>query len=157
LYTLIITSRQPVADSELRSAALTGKGEALALIARKDPQQMDAAIAVYDQIGTTPDTAASWRHQAIYRKAKLIGEQPTRKLEALTLYNEILDLNISGKEREVFWFYKAAYEAAHILEQQQQWLEAIAIYEKMGRVEGPHAADVRRTARELRVTHFIWD
>jgi len=157
LYTLIITSRQPVADSELRSAALTGKGEALALIARKDPQQMDAAIAVYDQIATTPDTAASWRHQAIYRKAKLIGEQPTRKLEALTLYNEILDLNISGKEREFFWFYKAGYEAAHILEQQQQWLEAIAIYEKMGRVEGPHAADVRRTARELRVTHFIWD
>jgi hypothetical protein len=157
LYDLIINSRQPVADPELRSAALIGKAEALALLARKDPQQLAAAFDAYEKLAADADAGPSWRHQALYQRARLLAEQPGRRVDALALYNEILDLNISGKEREFFWFYKAGIEAARIFEQQQQWSAAIAIYDKMGRLEGPHATDVRETARRLRVEHFIWD
>jgi tetratricopeptide (TPR) repeat protein len=63
LYDLIINSRQPVADPELRSAALIGKAEALALLARKDPQQLAAAFDAYEKLAADADAGPSWRHR----------------------------------------------------------------------------------------------
>jgi outer membrane protein assembly factor BamD (BamD/ComL family) len=157
LYDLIINSRQPVPDAELRNAALIGKGEALALLGRKDPQQLAAAIAVYDEVAAAEDVSASWLHQALYQKARLISEQTGRRADALALYNEILDRNLAATQREFFWFYKAGFEAARLFEQHQQWPSAIAIYEKIGRIDGPHAEEAREKARKMRVEHFVWD
>ena len=54
-------------------------------------------------------------------------------------------------------FYKAGFEAAHILEAQEQWKPAIAIYQKMAALEGPRSDEAKNRITDLRLKHFIWE
>lgn len=155
LYDLILAAKPP-ADGELRAAALIGKGNTLAVLGRKDPQQLDAAVAVFAELASMQDASAARRYQALYEKGRAL-EQLGRKAEAITAFNDALDQNLAGAQREFFWFYKSGFEAARHFEQQSAWPAAIAIYEKMAKIEGPRAAEAQTRAKQLRVEHFVWD
>ena len=58
---------------------------------------------------------------------------------------------------EYFWFYKAGFDAGRLLESQKLWKEAIAVYEKIGSIEGPRAEEARARVSRLRLENFIWD
>jgi len=150
-----ILSATPPPDPELRFASLCGKGDSLIILGRTDPSQMDAAIAVFDQLAAQPDVTPEWRNQALYKKGKAL-EQLSRRDEAITAYYDVLDK--SGSDgREFFWYYKAGFDAAHLFEQQNQWKSAIGIYQKLARVEGPRAAEARKRVSEIRLQKFIWE
>ena len=150
-----ILSAQPPPDAELRSAALCGKGDNLALLGRKDPQQLEAAIVVYDFLAGLPEVTPTWRNQALYKKGKAL-EQLKRQPEALTAYYYVLEKSAAG-DREFFWYYKAGFEAAHLFVEQENWKSAIGIYQKMARLEGPRAAEAKAKLSQLRLEKFIWD
>jgi outer membrane protein assembly factor BamD (BamD/ComL family) len=150
-----ILSAQPPPDAELRSAAICGKGDNLALLGRNDPKQMEAAIAVYDFLASLPDVTPTWRNQALYKKGKAL-EQLKRQPDALTAYYDVLEKSAAG-DREFFWYYKAGFEAAHLFEQQENWKSAIGIYQKMAKLEGPRAAEAKAQLSQLRLERFIWD
>lgn len=154
LYDLILGA-QPPADRALHFAALAGKGDNLLALGRKDPAQLEAAIAVFDSLATLEDVPPLWRSQALYKKAKAL-EQLGRVSEALAAFYDVLDVAASDG-REFLWFYKAGFEAARIFESQEQWKSAIGIYEKMARVEGPRAAEATQRAKQLRLEKFIWE
>ena len=154
LYDAIL-SAQPAPEPELRYAALAGKGENLLMLGRKEKAQLTAALSVFDQLASLPDVPPAWRNQALYRKAaalELLDRQP----EALTALYDVLDQERTAP-REYFWFYKAGFDLAANFEQQGKWKSAIGIYEKMARTAGPRAADATARAKELRLTHFIWE
>lgn len=153
LYDLILESKQPVADPDLRAAAYIGKGDALL---RKGGAEAEAAIGVFAEIASVSGISPMWRNQAIYKKGKAL-DQLGRRNEAIAGFNEVLDLNQSSKDREFFWYYKAGFEAARYYEDASAWPSAIAIYEKIARVEGPSASEAKTRANKLRVEHFIWD
>ena len=69
---------------------------------------------------------------------------------------DILKANATGP-RETFWFAKAGFDAAALLESRQQWKSAVGIYEKMTAIPGPHAEQARQRIRKLRLEHFLWD
>lgn len=150
-----ILSAQPPPDAELRAAALCGKGDNIALLGRKDSQQLEAAIAVYDFLAGLPDVTPTWRNQALYKKGKAL-EQLKRQPEALTAYYDVLEKSAAG-DREFFWYYKAGFEAAHLFVEQENWKSAIGIYQKMARLEGPRAAEAKAKLSQLRLERFIWD
>ncbi len=154
LYDVILAA-QPPAEPELRFAALSGKGDNLLVLGRKDAAQSEAAVAVFTQLAAQPDVTPSWRNQALYKKAKAL-EQLRRVPEALTVYYEVLDRS-AGAEREYFWYYKAGFDAARIFEQQAQWKSAIGIYEKMAKVDGPRSAEAAARVKQLRLEKFIWE
>lgn len=154
IYDAILTA-QPPPEPELRYAVLAGKGDNLFFLGRKEPAQLDAAIAVFDQLATLPEAPATWRNQALYKKAQAL-EQLNRVPEALAAYYAVLEAG-GPETREFFWFYKAGFDAARIFQEKQDWKEAIAIYEKMARLEGPRAAESKEQARQLRLKHFIWE
>ena len=58
---------------------------------------------------------------------------------------------------EYFWYYKAGFDAGRLLESQKLWKEAIAVYEKIGSVDGPRAEEARERVNRLRLENFIWD
>jgi tetratricopeptide (TPR) repeat protein len=150
-----ILSAQPPPDAELRYAALCSKGDNLTALGRKEPAQLDAAVAAYDSLAALPEVTPSWRNQALYKKGRaleLLGRQP----EALTAYYDVLDKTVA-EGREFFWFYKAGFDAAHLFEQQSNWKAAIGIYQKMTRIEGPRAAEAKARLSQLRLEKFIWD
>jgi tetratricopeptide (TPR) repeat protein len=150
-----ILTAQPPADPELRLAALTGKADNLVALGKADPQQFDAAIAGYDQIIATADVPPSWRNQASYKKAKTL-ELEDKRDEALDVFYGILKSAATGP-RETFWFAKAGFDAAALVESRQQWKSAVGIYEKMAAIPGPHAEQARQRVRKLRLEHFLWD
>lgn len=154
LYEAILAA-QPPPEPELRFAALAGKGDNLLILGRKKPEDLQAAIEVFDQLAKWPEVTPTWRNQALYKKARAL-EQLDRTPDALAVFYDVLEQDGATRE-EFFWYYKAGFDAARVFQDKEDWKEAIAIYDKMARVDGPRAAEAKARARELRLKHFIWD
>ncbi|MEO6788144.1 MAG: tetratricopeptide repeat protein, partial [Chthoniobacteraceae bacterium] len=154
IYDSILTA-QPPAELELRLAALMGKADNLVAMGKADPKNFAAAIATYDQIIATEGASPTWKNQAAYKKAKTLEQQDQRDAALVILY-DILKNSATGP-RETFWFAKAGFDAAALVESRQQWKSAVGIYEKMATIPGPHAEQARQRIRKLRLEHFLWD
>jgi predicted negative regulator of RcsB-dependent stress response len=154
IYDSLLGTPKPP-DPEVRYAALVGKGDNLVLLGKKDPKQTEAALTSYDHVLALPEAGPSWRNQAAYKKGKAL-QQLDRNDEALALFYDILDRSTTGP-RETFWYAKAGFDAAGILEARQQWKNAIGIYEKMAKLSGPHAEQAKQRVKTLRLEHFLWD
>jgi tetratricopeptide (TPR) repeat protein len=154
IYDSILTA-QPPAELELRLAALTGKADNLVALGKTDAKNFAAAIAAYDQVIATDGASPTWKNQAAYKKAKTLEQQDKRDAALVILY-DILKANATSA-RETFWFAKAGFDAAALVESRQQWRSAVGIYEKMAAVPGPHAEQARQRIRKLRLEHFLWD
>jgi outer membrane protein assembly factor BamD (BamD/ComL family) len=155
LYDLILEAK-PAPEPDLRASALLGKGEALAALGRKAPAQLEAALAAYTTLAFDETAAFAARQQALYHRAQVL-EQLDRKSEALATLHELLERNAATAQREWIWYYKAGFDAARQHEQAARWPDAIALYEKIARLDGPRAGEARDRARQLRVEHFVWD
>lgn len=149
----IILAAQPPPEPELRYAALCAKGNSLAILGRKEPKQLEAALAVYDELAA-PDAPPAWRNQALYKKAAAL-ELLGRPKDALMTYYDVLGRS-TAQDREYLWYYKAGFEAARIFEAGKDWKSAIGIYEKMATLDGPRADEARRRVKQLRLEYFIW-
>jgi tetratricopeptide (TPR) repeat protein len=151
-----ILGANPPAD--LRFAVLGAKGDSLVTIAGKDPQLLNQAIAVFDQLASQPDVTASWRNQALYKKAKCLNTL-SRSSEAMAVYYDILQsTSASGPEGPDYtWFYKAGFDAGGALEAQENWKAAIEIYEKLANLLGPRSEEAKKRVDQLRLEHFIWE
>ena len=49
----------------VRAAALCGKGDNLLVLGRRDGKQIEAAVAVFDQLATLPGASPAWRNQCL--------------------------------------------------------------------------------------------
>ena len=50
----------------------------------------------------------------------------------------------SGRKHEFFWFYKAGFNAAHLLEETSDWKSAVAVYRKLAAVGGTRSEEAKR-------------
>jgi len=150
-----ILSAQP--DPELRFSALCGKGDNFFAMGASDPQYFTKAIAVFDSLAAQPDVTAYWRNRALYMKGKCL-EQLKKTDEAAAVFYDVLQAQTASRvEPDYFWYYKAGFDAARIMEEQRQWKSAIGIYQKMAGLKGPRAEEAGSRAEQLRLEHFIWD
>jgi tetratricopeptide (TPR) repeat protein len=151
-----ILAAQPPPDSELRYAALCGKGDNLLVLAQKDEKARAEAVASFEKLATEPEAPASWRNQALFKKAQALELAADRE-GALRAYYDVLQLTLQGDEREYFWFTKAGFEAARMLESQAHWKAAVGVYEKIAAAQGPRAQEALERVKQLRLEHFLWD
>ncbi|MDP9291931.1 MAG: tetratricopeptide repeat protein [Verrucomicrobiota bacterium] len=142
-------------EPELRFAALGGKADAFFSLGGKDPASLRTAIGVYDELAMQPEVTATWRNQALYKKAKSL-EKLEENDAALATFDAVLQIQPNA-DTESFWRDKAGFDASRILESQQQWQSAIAIYRKISAVDGPRAAEAKKRVTQLRLEHFIWE
>ena len=156
LYDLILNAVPPP-DMELRQATICGKGDGLLNLGRREgaKDRMTAAITVYNELASLPGVTPVWRNQALFKKGKAL-EQLGRNDEAIVAYYDVLNRSASG-DREYFWLYKAGFDAARLLEQQEQWKSAVGIYEKMAAFSGPRSPAARARAKQLRLEHYLLD
>lgn len=151
-----ILAAQPPPDSELRYAALCGKGDNLLVLAQTDEKARAEAVASFEKLAAESDVPASWRNQALFKKAQVM-ELTAEHEGALRAYYDVLQLTLQGDEREYFWFTKAGFEAARMLESQAQWKAAVGVYEKIAAAQGPRAQEALDRVKQLRLEHFLWD
>ena len=139
---------------EMKAAVLMEKGKNLYSLGGADPVAYKSAIEVWKQVAMeNPDPA--WRNQALVRIGT--AQEKTGDLNAaLASYYEVFKPT-SEAPVEFFWFYKAGFAAAMILESRKEWPEAIRVYELMASTEGPRALEAKNRIKQIRLENLIWD
>lgn len=164
-------------DTALRLAALCGKADCLIAAASEAPPEpaspspapgaspsptptdpYAAAIALYDQVANDPDVTAPMRDQALYEKGHTLAKEGSTD-HALDAFYDLMNSRSAapGKQPDLFWFEKAGFEAATMLEAKAQWPGAIKILEKVAKAGGARGPEAQKQADQLRLEHFVWD
>lgn len=143
-------------ETELRASVLCGKGDVLMGLGEKTPQMLQKAAAAYTQLAELPDVGPHWRNQASYKLGKCLEKQGNQP-EALTAFYDVLQGAEDSRQPEYFWFYKAGFTAALMLEEQKQWNSAVGVYQKIANIQGPRAEEAKERIRQLRLEHFLWE
>jgi tetratricopeptide (TPR) repeat protein len=138
---------------EIRCEALEAKGESQFSLGAKDKSQYEAALKTFDSFATAETNSPDWRQSALYRKAKCL-EQLGKTDEALaTLYDV---LNAGGNKSDEYWFFRAGFDAAQLLEARRAWASAAAVYEKLTAIPSPRSEEAKNRLERLRLEHFLW-
>jgi tetratricopeptide (TPR) repeat protein len=137
--------------------ALCGKGDVLYEMGATDPQNYRRAIALFEQLANEPGVPAHWRNQAEFKKGKGL-EKLNDKPAALTTYYGVIENGAEpNRQHEFFWFYKAGFNAAHLLEEASDWKAAVAVYRKLAAVGGTRSDEAKARLTQLRLDHFLWE
>ena len=142
-------------DAESKASAQIEKGKTLYAVGTSDPASYRAAIEVWKQLAADPEATPAARNQALARMGasfEKLGDNDS----AVACYYDALKAG-QGKIPEFFWFYKAGFAAARILESAQKWNEAVKIYEMMATTNGPRSEEVRSRINKIRLENFLWD
>jgi outer membrane protein assembly factor BamD (BamD/ComL family) len=140
-----------------RREALCGKGDIYYDLGATDPQNYREAITYYDRLANDPGVPAHWRNQAEFKKGKAL-EQVNDRAAALTTYYGVIEEGARPDvQHEFFWFYKAGFNAAHLLEETKDWKSAVAVYRKLASVGGTRSDEAKARLTQLRLEHFLWE
>jgi predicted negative regulator of RcsB-dependent stress response len=141
--------------AEVRHAAQMEKGDTLAALGADQPGKFAEAAAVYAGLAQDDSVPPDWRDQAACKRASALARAGQNEA-ALAVYREVL-ARPPGRQADYFWFYKAGLEAGRLLEEQEDWPAAIAVYDLMASAHGPQSEDIKQRSRRLRLEHFIWE
>src|SRR5438552_171612 len=111
--------------------ALCGKGDIYFDLGTEDSKNYRRAIEVYDQLAADSTESGHWRNQALFKKGTCLEKTADRDGALTTFYQVIEDQSRPNRSREFFWFYRAGFNAARLLEDDSKWDSAAAVYEKL--------------------------
>jgi hypothetical protein len=60
------------------------------------------------------------------------------------------------RRRELFWYYKAGFNAARLLEDDSKWESAAVIYQTLAAAGGNRSEEAKARLNRLRLEHFLW-
>lgn len=154
LYDDVLKSDAP--QSEKREA-LCGKGDIFFEMGGSENYQQ--AIEIYDQLASDKNESSDWRNQALFKKAICLEKKNDRAGALETFYKILDDPAVAGRpdeQRELFWYYKAGFNAARLLEEDSKWQSAAAIYERLTVAGGNRSEEAKARLNHLRLEHFLW-
>jgi len=142
--------------SEKREA-LCGKGDVFFDLGTDDPKNYERAIDAYDQLAQDANGPGHWRNQALFKKGICLEKKADRDA-ALTTFYKVLEIETRpDRPPEFFWFYKAGFNAARLLENDSKWGPAAAVYEKLVAAGGTRSDEAKARLSRLRLEHFLWE
>jgi tetratricopeptide (TPR) repeat protein len=137
--------------------ALCGKGDVYFELAANDPTNYERAIEAYEQLLHDAGEPGYWRNQALFKKGICLEKKADRD-GALSAFYQVLESPARpGRAPELFWFYKAGFNAARLLEDAAKWTSAANIYQKLVTAGGPRSEEARARLDRLRLEHFLWE
>jgi len=137
--------------------ALCGKGDILYDLGASNPENYKRAIEVYGQLAGQTEAGTHWHNQALFKKGMCL-EKLNSPADALATFYEIIDdAGRPDRRREFFWFYKAGFNAARLLEEQANWKPAAAVYERLAFAGGGRSEEAKSRLNRIRLEHFLWD
>ena len=151
LYDEVLKSEARPSD---KREALCGKGDILFEAGGADNYRR--AIEAYDQLAADKEEPVHWRNQALFKKG-LCLEKAGDRAGALTTFYGVVQTDAGlDPRRELFWYYKAGFNAARLLEEDAKWESAAAIYGQLVAAGGPRSDEARQRLERLRLEHFLW-
>jgi tetratricopeptide (TPR) repeat protein len=138
-------------DPETRAAALMEKAKAL--LANADGASTASALKVLEGLARDTTLSPSWKNQALVRIGaahETLGDTDA----AVSSYYDVLKESGSA---EFFWFYKAGFAAARLLESAKRWDQAIRVYEMISAANGPRSKEAASRINKIRLENFLWE
>ncbi len=151
LYDEVLKSDAP--QSEKREA-LCAKGDIFFEMGGSANYQQ--AIEIYDQLALDKNQPSHWRNQALFKKALCLEKKDDRGGALETFYKILEEETRPYGQRELFWYYKAGFNAARLLEEDSKWQSAAAIYERLAAAGGNRSEEAKARLNHLRLEHFLW-
>jgi len=151
LYDEVLKSDAP--PSEKREA-LCAKGDIFSEMGGSANYQQ--AIEIYDQLALDKNEPSHWRNQSLFKKALCLEKKDDRGGALETFYKILEDKTRPYGQRELFWYYKAGFNAARLLEEDSKWQSAAAIYERLAAAGGNRSEEAKARLNHLRLEHFLW-
>jgi outer membrane protein assembly factor BamD (BamD/ComL family) len=144
------------AGPEEKREALSGKGDIFFEMGGNDSKNYRRAIDVYDELAVGAGKQVQWRNQALFKKGLCLEKEADRP-GALATFFTVLDVETRpDRPNELFWFYKAGFNAARLLEDDAKWESAAAIYERLVAAGGLRSEEAKSRLSRLRLEHFLW-
>jgi outer membrane protein assembly factor BamD (BamD/ComL family) len=153
LYDEVLKSNAGAAE---KREALCGKGDIFLEMSSTDPANYQRAIGIYDQLASQKDAPVHWRNQALFKKGLCLEKNSDRAGALATFYKILEDDTSPDQRRDLFWFYKAGFNAARLLEEDSKWESAAAIYDKLVASGGSRSEEAKARLNNLRLEHFLW-
>jgi TolA-binding protein len=153
LYDEVLKS--DAAPSEKREA-LCGKGDIFFEMAGSHPENYQRALEIYEQLASGENTPIHWRNQALFKKALCLEKKNDRPGALATFYKVLEEETRPDGRSELFWYYKAGFNAARLLEDDSKWESAAAVYEKLAAAGGSRSEEAKARLNRLRLEHFLW-
>jgi len=144
------------AGASEKREALCGKGDIFFEAGATDPSSYQRAIEAYDQLAADKDGSIHWRNQALFKKGLCLEKKGDRAGALATFYKILQDESPPGERRELFWYYKAGFNAARLLEEDSKWESAVAIYDKLVAAGGSRSEEAKARLNNIRLEHFLW-
>ncbi|HEY2124285.1 MAG TPA: tetratricopeptide repeat protein [Chthoniobacterales bacterium] len=136
--------------------ALCGKGDIYFELGSQDPKNFDRAIESYDQLVAQNSQPGHWRNQALFKKGVCLEKKADRD-GALSIFYQVMEEQARpDRPPEFFWFYKAGFNAARLLEDAGKWESAASVYEKLAAAAGTRSEEAQGRLSRLRLEHFLW-
>ena len=121
-------------DGPLADRARGRLGDCLFTLGATEPGRYQEALAAYQTLYKRPGTPFALKLQALYKMARC-DDKTDQRDRAFTRYMEavysIAEQNTPLSPEAALWFTRAAFEAASIQEQKQNWKEAVHIYNRI--------------------------
>jgi tetratricopeptide (TPR) repeat protein len=136
--------------------ALCGKGDIFFEAGATDPSSYQRAIEAYDQLAADKEGSIHWRNQALFKKGLCLEKKGDRAGALATFYRILEEESRPGERRELFWYYKAGFNAARLLEEDSKWESAVAIYDKLVAAGGGRSEEAKARLNNIRLEHFLW-
>jgi len=144
------------ADASEKREALCGKGDIFFEAGATDPTNYQRAIEAYEQLAADKEGSIHWRNQALFKKGLCLEKKADRAGALATFYKILEDESRPGERRELFWYYKAGFNAARLLEEDSKWESAVAIYDKLVAAGGNRSEEAKARLNNIRLEHFLW-
>jgi hypothetical protein len=141
--------------SEKREA-LCGKGDIFFEMGGSDPKNYRRAIEIYDQLASEKEESIHWRNQALFKKGLCLEKETDRAGALATFYTVLENDTRHDRPPELFWYYKAGFNAARLLEDDSKWESAAVIYQRLAAADGSRSEEARARLNRLRLEHFLW-
>ena len=146
------------AKPEEKREALCGKGDIFYEAGDANPDNYRRASEVYGQLAAQKDLPMHWRNQALFKKGICLEKLGDRESALATFYQIIEDENRPDRpQREFFWYYKAGFNAARLLEDEAKWQPAAVVYQRLASSGGARSEEAKSRLNRLRLEHFLWD
>ena len=144
------------AEPSEKREALCGKGDIFFEMGGSDPGNYQRAIEIYDQLASDKNQPIHWRNQALFKKGLCLEKTRDSAGALATFYKILEDEARPDRRHEFFWYYKAGFNAARLLEDDSKWESAAAIYEKLAATGGSRSDEAKARLNHLRLEHFLW-
>ncbi len=143
-------------QSELVDAALGRIGDCQFSLAPQHPDRYEAARTAYQTVLDRGSSTVALKLQSEYKIGRC-EEKLGRPEKALDRYMNVVYAFINRHAPHdgcnVMWFTRAAFGAATLLEQQQEWAHAAAVYARVVGSGVPAGAEAQRRGERIRQEH----